>query len=118
MPPDYVLSVNKTNGSSENLGSRVGESASGGLHWRLNEPIPTRKIAGVRLAEDSRLLDKSLAEVQVTSDSAVSNGYRFDFQRTRSFSLGARAFFDTPIGLAISGAFFLAALIMIFSRFN
>ncbi|MEX2114771.1 MAG: hypothetical protein WD845_16380 [Pirellulales bacterium] len=114
--PDYELVIEMTRDRTQYLGTKPNESAVNGLSWRLNDPVSLAEIATVRLREKDKVISDELAEVHVTAASVTSNGYRFDFQTTQSFGLGVRAFFVTPIGMAISGAFFLGVLLLVVSK--
>ncbi|HBN74529.1 MAG TPA: hypothetical protein DD473_01660 [Planctomycetaceae bacterium] len=115
--PDYELIVNYSNGLKTNLGTKPNSSAVQGLTWRLNEPVPVCEIVGVRLQDQDKLISDVITEVQVTSDSTEADGYQFDFYTEHSVAIGVQSFFRTPIGVAISAAFFVAVLIIIFSVF-
>jgi len=113
--PDYRLVVHHSSGLTTNLGTKPNTSAADGLTWTLNEPVPVCEIVGLRLQEQDKLVSDAITEVQVVSTSAESDGYAFQFQTQRSASVGVQSFFRTPIGMAISAAFFLAVLLMIAS---
>jgi hypothetical protein len=54
-----------------------------------------------------------ITEVQVVSETVELDGYRFDFSTEYSASLGVESFYNTPIGLVISGAIFIAIFVMV-----
>ncbi|MBV08612.1 hypothetical protein [Rubinisphaera sp.] len=72
----------------------------------------------MRLQDQDKIISDVITEVQVTSDTAEADGYRFDFQTEYSLSVGIQSFFRTPIGKTISAAFIVAVLIIIFSVFT
>ena len=111
--PDYEIIVVLTSGQTINLGAKPNESAINGLTWTLNDPVSISEVVGVRLQDQDKLVSDALTEVQITDDVATSGNYRFEFKTERSASVGVKAFFLTPIGLAISAAFFVGVLIMI-----
>ena len=113
--PDYELVVYHSSGLTTNLGTKPNTSAADGLTWTLNAPVPVCEIAGLRLQDQDKLVSDAITEVQIVSESAESDGYRFEFQTEHSASVGVQSFFRTPIGLAISAAFFLAVLLMLAS---
>ncbi|WP_339749464.1 hypothetical protein [uncultured Rubinisphaera sp.] len=115
--PDYELVVIDSSGHKTNLGTRPNTSAVHGLSWQLNEPASVSEIVGLRLQDQDKVISDVITEVQVTSDTAAADGYRFDFQTEYSLSVGIQSFFRTPIGKTISAAFFVAMLIIIFSVF-
>ena len=114
--PDYELVVLEVDGTSHYLGAKPDQSAAEGLEWRLSDPVSVARIATVRLREKDKVVSDEVAEVPVRGATIASGGYRFDFETERSFGVGVRSFFTTPIGMAISGAFFVAVLVMILSR--
>jgi len=115
--PDYELTLIGDRGDVRYLGVKPDESAAAGLIWLLDDPVSISQIATVRLREKDQLLSDQLAEVHVSGPSVEANGYRFDFMIARSVGVGVRAFFTTPIGMAITVAFGLAVLLIILSRF-
>ena len=116
--PDYELVVIDSSGQKTNLGTKPNTSAVHGLSWQLNEPVPVSEIVGLRLQDQDKIISDVITEVQVTSDTAEADGYRFDFQTEYSLSVGIQSFFRTPIGKTISAAFIVAVLIIIFSVFT
>lgn len=115
--PDYELVVHSIHGHTTKLGAKPNTSAVEGLTWKLNEPISISEITGIRLQDQDKMVADAIVEVQITDDVADTPNYRFEFETSRSFSVGMRAFFFTPIGMAIAGAFFFAVLIMIAPAF-
>ena len=61
-------------------------------------------------------MSDAVAEVHISGPSVESNGYRFDFKTKRSVAVGVRAFFATPIGIAIVAAFGIAVLLIILAN--
>jgi len=114
--PEYQLTVLMRNSDRIELGTKPDASAANGLKWQLAEPVCVAEIATLRLTERDKLISDPLAEVHVTGPRVTENGYRFDFQTERSVGVGLHAFFRTPIGMAISGAVFLAVFLIVFSR--
>jgi hypothetical protein len=114
--PDYELEILEVNGRMHYLGTKPNQSAAGGLEWRLSDPVSLVQIASVRLREKDKLVSDDLAEVQITAPSVEAKNYRFDFTTERSFGTGVKAYFTTPIGMAISGAFFVAVALVVFSK--
>jgi hypothetical protein len=115
--PDYELSLISDDGNVRYLGVKPDESAAAGLTWQLDAPVSISEIASVRLREKDAVMSDSLAEVQIRGDSVESKGYRFEFKTERSFAVGVRAFFSTPIGIAIVVAFGIATVVIILSNF-
>jgi hypothetical protein len=111
--PDYTVTVISANNRT-NLGTKPNESAAEGLTWLLPEPISITDIVSVRLDEQDKIISDVIAEVQLTDDTVTSGNYRFDFVTERSFSVGLKSFFKTPLGLAIVVAFALAVFLIIF----
>ena len=116
--PDYEIVVHRTDGEKVKLGTRPNESAANGLTWKLNQPIAVVEIAGIRLLDQDKLVSDEIAEVQLTADTVVEGNYRFEFESARSFGVGVGSFFRTPIGKAITGAFFAAIVLLILSLFR
>jgi hypothetical protein len=114
--PDYELVVMQLDGNQQYLGTRPDESAAKGLTWRLAEPLAVTQIAAVRLREKDKLVSDAIAEVQVQGKQVEAKGYRFDFGLEHSADVGIKAFFSTPIGMAISAAFFVGVLVLVLSR--
>lgn len=115
--PDYQLFVVPRDGWRINLGTQLDRSAADGLEWSLSTPVSVSDIATVRLEDDDKLVSDAIAEVQITGESVTDGNYRFDFQTERSISVGVESFFKTPIGQAISAAFFIAVLVMLAGMF-
>ena len=115
--PDYEIFVLLQSGSKIHLGAKPNSSAVEGLAWTLTDPISISEIASVRLQEQDKVISDPIAEVQCDQDSVVMGNYRFEFETTRSASVGIKSFFKTPIGLAIAAAFFVAVFISIAGNF-
>lgn len=113
--PDYALALVMRDGRKVGLGTKPDTSAASGLEWRLSDPVSVANITSVRLREQDKFMDDAVAEVQISSNSATENGYRFDFMTERSAAVGLASFFETAIGKAIVGAFFVAVLLMLVS---
>ena len=113
--PDYELVAYRSSGATTSLGTKPNTSAAEGLTWTLNEPLPVCEVVGIRLQDQDKLISDSITEVQVVSEFAESDGYRFEFRTEHSVSVGVQSFFRTPIGMAISAAFFIAILLMLAS---
>ncbi|MEO2032947.1 MAG: hypothetical protein ABGZ35_12750 [Planctomycetaceae bacterium] len=111
--PDYEIVVSLNSGGAMYLGAKPNTSAVDGLTWTLNNPVSVSEVAGVRLQDQDKVVSDAITEVQVTSDSVSTTDYRFDFRTEHSASVGIKAFFLTPIGMAISAAFFIAVLLII-----
>lgn len=111
--PDFEVIVTLGGGRTINLRARPNESAVNGLISTLNDPVSISEIASVRLQDQDKLVSDALAEVQIIDNVTTSGNDRFEFTTERSVSVGVKAFFLTPIGLAISAAFFLGVLILI-----
>jgi hypothetical protein len=116
--PDYELSLIGDDGDSRYLGVKSDESAAAGLTWQLDDPVSVSQIAAVRLREKDKMVSDEVAEVHVSAPSVESNGYRFDFKTSRSIGVGVRAFFATPIGIAIMTAFGIAVLLIVLANFS
>lgn len=115
--PDYELVLMLRDRRKVELGTKPDKSAAGGLEWRLNDPVSVANVTSVRLREQDKFMDDAVAEVQLSGDTVTENGYRFDFTTERSAAVGLASFFETPIGKAIVGAFFVAVLLMLVSAF-
>jgi len=111
--PDYQLLVIRREGGSVNLGTRPNTSAKDGLVWELTEPVSTVEIATLRLQDQDKLVSDVVAEVPLAGEPVEEGNYRFEFTTRRSFAAGVDSFFQTPVGMAIKGAFFLAVFICI-----
>ncbi len=109
--PDYRISLLTTNQRQFDLGFKPNESAIGGLSWQLPDPMSTAEITSVRLTEKDKMVSDSIAEVQLTGNTITNGNYKFTFTTERSFAVGVRSFFKTPIGIAILVAFGLAVLV-------
>ncbi len=116
--PDYEVIVILKGDEWVNLGAKPDRSAADGLIWELNEPISTSDIASVRLRDQDKVISDTIAEVQLLGDSTTDENYQFDFESQRSFSVGLRSFFRTPIGVAISGGVLIAVVLIVVSRFD
>lgn len=115
--PDYQIIVSLQNGRRINLGAKPNTSAVEGLVWGLGDPVSVTDVASVRLQDQDKVVSDAITEVQITDPSVHAKNYRFDFQIERSYSVGVQSFFGTPIGQAITGAFFLAVLAVLGSAF-
>lgn len=115
--PDYAVRIQLTSGRKIDLGSTPNTSAAEGLTWQLNEAVTVSSITSVVLREQDHVVSDTLEEVQVTADLVRTDSWQFQFQTQRSFATGLRAFFGTPIGLAICAAFFVAAFLMALDSF-
>ena len=115
--PDYELSLIGDNGDARYLGIKPDQSAAAGLTWHIDDPVSVTQIAAIRLQEKDVVMSDALAEVQLGQPIVESNGYRFEFATQRSFSVGVRTFFATPIGIAIASGFFIAVLVLILANF-
>lgn len=115
--PDYEVTILRTDGDEIHLGSKPDTSASDGLDWHVSDPVSLSDIAAIRLSEKDKVLSDAVAEVQITGATTTSNGYQFDFTSQRSFSVGVKSFFGTPIGMAIAAGFCIAVLLLVFSAF-
>lgn len=111
--PDYELVIVCRRGTNERLGMKPDRSARDGLTWTLREPISINDIASVRLQDRDKVLSDVVAEVEFTKGPATDSGFDFQFETVQSSKVGIDSFFDTPIGKAISGAFFIAVLLML-----
>lgn len=111
--PDYQLLVQLSNGGTTMLGTKLNTSAANGLTWTLNDPLPICGISSIRLQDQDMLSPDPITEVQVVSETVELDGYRFDFSTEYSASLGVESFYNTPIGLVISGAIFIAIFVMV-----
>jgi hypothetical protein len=109
--PDYQISLLTTNQGQFDLGFKPNESAIGGLSWQLPDPMSTAEITSVRLTETDKIVSDSIAEVQLTGNTITKGNYKFAFTTERSFAVGVRSFFKTPIGQAILVAFGIAVLV-------
>ena len=116
--PDYELSLIGDDGDARYLGVKPDESAAAGLTWKLDDPVSISQIATVRLREKDKMMSDALAEVHISGPSVESNGYRFDFTTERSVGVGVRAFFVTPIGMAIAAAFCIAVVLIILANLS
>ena len=110
--PDYAVRIQLTSGRKIDLGSKPNTSAAEGLTWQLNEAVAVSSITSVVLREQDQVVSDTLEEVQVTADLVRTDSWQFQFQTQKSFATGLRAFFVTPIGIAICAAFFVAAFLM------
>lgn len=115
--PDYAVRIQLTSGRKIELGSKPNTSAAEGLTWQLNEAVAVSSITSVVLWEQDQVVSDTLEEVQVTADLVETDSWQFQFQTQKSFATGLRAFFGTPIGLAICAAFFVAAFLMALDSF-
>lgn len=115
--PDYELKLVLSGGQTLRLGAKVNVSAVDGLTWHLPDPVSVAEIATVHLQEQDKIVSDAIAEVELTGDTVVDRGYRFDFATERSFSIGVESFFATPIGKSIAAGFFIAVLMMLASIF-
>lgn len=111
--PDYRISLLTTDEGQLDLGVKPNESASGGLSWQLPDPISTAEIISVRLTEQDKMIPDSVAEVQLTGNTITNGNYKFTFKTKRSFAVGVRSFFKTPIGIAIPVAFGIAVFFLV-----
>ncbi|MDB4494281.1 hypothetical protein OAM37_00610 [bacterium] len=109
--PDYQISLHTIDQAWIDLGVKPNESAIDGLSWQLPDPISTAEIISVRLTEQDKMIPDSVAEVQLTGNTITNGNYKFTFTTERSFAVGVRSFFKTPIGIAILVAFGIAALV-------
>ena len=116
--PDYELSLVSDRGNARYLGVKPDQSAADGITWQLDDPVSISQVAAVRLREKDKLVSDDLAEVQILAPSVESGNYRFDFVMEKSFGVGVRAFFWTPVGMAIAAAFGLAVAIIILANFQ
>lgn len=110
--PDYEVIVVLGGWEKISLGARPNTSAVDGLTWKLNDPISVAEIKSVRLQEQDKLVSDAITEVQLVSDSTTANNFRFEFVVERSLSVGVKSFFQTPIGIAITLAFFIGIAMM------
>ena len=115
--PDYTITVNSTRRKQTYLGVKPNESAIAGLVWKLPDPISTHDVASICLKDNDTVVSDVIAEVQFNNESVTSGNYRFEFATERSFGVGVESFFRTPVGQAITFAFTIAVLLMIFSLF-
>lgn len=113
--PDYELIVVLRSGGTVKLGAKPDTSAADGLTWTLTEPVAVSDIASIRLEEQDKLVSDAVAEVPFSAGPVTEKGYEFHFTTTRSFGVGVQAFFRTPVGVAITGAFFLAIVLVLVS---
>ena len=111
--PDYEVTLMLKGGDKVFLGCKPDRLAMNGLDWHLPEPVSVADIATVRLSEQDKLVSDSIAEAQLIGDTLDSDGYRFRFLTQRSFEVGVKSFFGTPIGKAITTAFFVAVLLFL-----
>ncbi|HBE70373.1 MAG TPA: hypothetical protein DDW52_19665 [Planctomycetaceae bacterium] len=111
--PDYEVLVFLNDGERIDLGTRPNSSAADGLTWALNDPVSVSDVAGVRLQDQDKLVSDAITEVQITGPSVSSDNYTFEFTTERSASIGFQSFFRTPVGKVISGAFFIALVVVI-----
>lgn len=116
--PDYELTLILTDGDRISLGTKPDTSAVDGLIWHINDPISIADVAGVRLFEQDKVISDAVAEVQILGESIIEKGYRFEFASKRSFSVGVKSFFGTPIGKAISAGFCIAVIVILVSLFR
>ena len=114
--PDYELSLINDRGGVRYLGVKPNTSAAGGLTWELDDPVSTSQVATIRLREQDKIVSDALAEVHLSRTAVESNGYRFEFATETSVGVGVRAFFLTPIGIAIAAAFGIAVLLVILAN--
>ena len=115
--PDYELVLILSDGRRIRLGAKPDTSAADSLTWHVSDPVSVADVASVRLDEQDKLISDAVAEVQIVDDSTTSGGYQFQFASQRSFSVGVRSFFGTPIGAAIAAGFCIAVLLMVLSAF-
>ena len=115
--PDYQLIVMQTDRQKLNLGTKPDQSAVDGLSWKLSEPVSVADIATIRLQDQDKVISDVLEEVHITGSSVSTENYRFDFETERSFSVGVRSFFQTPLGKTVVSAFFLAVFLIVVSLF-
>lgn len=113
--PDFELIVVLRSGGQVKLGAKPDTSAADGLVWTLTEPVAVSDIASIRLEEQDKLVSDAVAEVQFAAGPVTGKGYVFSFTTTRSLGVGVQAFFRTPVGLAIVGAFFVAIVLVLVS---
>ncbi|SHJ91594.1 hypothetical protein SAMN02745181_2762 [Rubritalea squalenifaciens DSM 18772] len=116
--PDYELILIKNDGDKVRLGAKPNTSAKEGLVWNLSEAIPVHEISSIRLQDQDKLVSDAIVEVEIKDAGVVGAGYEFQFATERSFDVAVTAFFSTPIGIAISVAFGLAVLMIIFGSFS
>ncbi len=115
--PDYEIIIILNQGGKVRLGAKPNTSAVNGLTWKLSKPVSLAEISGLRLQDQDKLVSDAITEVQVESESVTSGNYRFDFTTKRSFGIGIVSFFETPVGMAICGAFAIAVMLIICSAF-
>lgn len=115
--PDYQVLVFLREGGHLNLGTKPDRSAVEGLDWSLGSPVSLNDIASVRLQDDDKVVSDVIAEVQIDSEEVADGNYRFEFHTQRSIGVGIQSFFQTAIGTAISAAFFVAVLLILFNIF-
>ncbi len=115
--PDYEIIIILNHGGKVRLGAKPNTSAVNGLTWKLSKPVSLAEISGLRLQDQDKLVSDAITEVQVESESVTSGNYRFDFTTKRSFGIGIVSFFETPVGMAICGAFAIAVMLIICSAF-
>ena len=109
--PDYDLTVYLEDGRAIDAGARYDTSAADGITWTFTKPISVADVAYLRLIERDKVMHDVIAEVQLTGETIEMHGYEFVPTTERSFAVGIASFFGTPIGVAISSAFFLAVLL-------
>ncbi|QDT33059.1 hypothetical protein [Thalassoglobus polymorphus] len=115
--PDYEIILILNQGGKVRLGAKPNRSAANGLTWKLSKPVSLAEISGLRLQDQDKLVSDAITEVQIESQSVTSGNYRFDFTTKRSFGIGLVSFFETPVGMAICGAFAIAVMLIICSAF-
>jgi hypothetical protein len=116
--PDYQIVLMLSNGVKVRLGTKPDTSAVDGLVWEVNDPVSIADISSVQLQEVDKLISDSLAEVQITGDTITEKNYRFNFVTRRSFSVGVKSFFGTPIGLSIMAGFCIAIILLVVGFFR
>ncbi|WP_417847214.1 hypothetical protein [Thalassoglobus sp.] len=115
--PDYEIIIILNQGGKVRLGAKPNTSAVNGLTWKLSKPVSLAEISGLQLQDQDKLVSDAITEVQVESESVTSGNYRFDFTTKRSFGIGIVSFLETPVGMAICGAFAIAVMLIICSAF-
>ena len=111
--PDYELIVYLNDGGRQKLGTKPNQSAAEGLQWAVSDPVSVTEISGIGLFDHDKVISDAITEVQITDDVVLAGNYKFEFTTQHSISVGVRAFFRTPIGKAISAAFFIAFLLLL-----
>jgi hypothetical protein len=110
--PDYRVKLHVSRRLlSVDLGTRLNTSATNWIEFPVKDMVPLRQLKEILIIEDDKVANDLLDRIAVSGPEATGTSFQCRLTAGRSFDMGMRWFFETPVGRAI----FIASILLMVS---